>query len=57
MGKEERFKNVGRELWVAVFVFVVEYETVGLVQEVKCLGAAEVVCVDDVVDVGKVLVE
>ena len=44
-------------MWVAVLVFVVEYESVGLVDEVKCLGAAEVVCVDDVVDVGKVLVE
>ena len=44
-------------MWVAVLVFVVEYECVGLVDEVKCLGAAEVVCVDDVVDAGKVFVE
>ena len=57
MGKEERFTNVGCELWVAVFVFVVEYETVGFVSEVKCLVAAEVVSLDDVFDVGKVLVE
>ena len=51
MGKEESFKNVGRELWVAGFVLAIEYEAVSIVDEVKCLGTAKVVSKDDVADV------
>ena len=44
--KEESFKNVGCEPWVAGFVFVAEDESMGLTDSVKCLKAVEVVSVD-----------
>ena len=57
MDEEKSFEDVGGEPWIARSVFVVEDESVGPTDGMKCLSASEVIRIDFVAEIGKVLVE